>query len=45
MYQKKTGKESTITVKEVDKIKNDKDARKPPPIAISYVKPKMVAIW
>jgi len=40
IYQKKTGPEVTITVKEVDKIKNDKDARKPPPIVISYVKPE-----
>lgn len=40
LYQEKTGPGVTITVKEVDEIKNDKDARKPPPIVISHVKPE-----
>lgn len=38
LYQKKAGSGVTIMVKEVGEIKNDKDARKPPPIVISHVK-------
>jgi phenylacetate-CoA ligase len=38
VYQEKVGPTVTITVKEVDEIKNPKDAGKPPPIVVSYVK-------
>jgi phenylacetate-CoA ligase len=38
IYQKKVGPKVTINVKEVDKIVNEKDSRKPPPIVISHVK-------
>ncbi len=38
-YQKKAGPDVTIAVKEVDEIKHPKDARKPPPIVVSHVKP------
>jgi len=37
VYQKKTGPDVTITVKEVDKIPHVKDTGKPPPIVVSYV--------
>ncbi|HID25541.1 MAG TPA: phenylacetate--CoA ligase family protein [Thermoplasmata archaeon] len=37
VYQKKTGPDVTITVKEVDKIPHVKDTGKPPPIVVSHV--------
>jgi phenylacetate-CoA ligase len=37
-YLRKVGPEVTINVMEVDEIKNDKNANKPPPIVISHVK-------
>jgi phenylacetate-CoA ligase len=37
MYQMKSGDEVTIRVDEVDEIKNEKNASKPPPIVISHV--------
>lgn len=40
IYHKKVGSEVTINVKEIDEIKKDKDACKPPPIVVSHVKPK-----
>jgi phenylacetate-coenzyme A ligase PaaK-like adenylate-forming protein len=38
MYQKKSGPDVKINVKEVKEVKNPKDASKPPPIVVSYVK-------
>lgn len=38
VYQQKVGPNVSITVNEVDEIKNLKDASKPPPIVVSYVK-------
>lgn len=38
IYQKKTGTDVNINIKEVKEIKNEKDARKPPPIVITHVK-------
>ena len=38
VYQQKVGPNVLITVNEVDEIKNLKDASKPPPIVVSYVK-------
>jgi len=40
IYHEKVGPDVTITIKEVDKIKHPKDARKPPPIVVSYVTQK-----
>jgi phenylacetate-CoA ligase len=40
VYQQKVGPDVIITVKEVDEIKNPKDASKPAPIVISHVKTK-----
>jgi len=37
VYQKKTGPNVTITVKEVDEIPHVKDTGKPPPIVVSHV--------
>ena len=37
-YMKKIGPEVTINVKEVDEIKNNDNASKPPPIVVSHVK-------
>ena len=38
IYQQKVGPDVKISVKEVDEIINTKDASKPPPIVVSYVK-------
>jgi phenylacetate-CoA ligase len=38
MYEKKTGEEVKITIKEVDEIPHDKNSSKPPPIVVSHVK-------
>ena len=40
IYHEKVGPDVTITIKEVDKIKHPKDARKPPSIVVSYVTQK-----
>ena len=40
IYSMNVGPEVTINVKEVDEIKKDKDASKPPPIVVSHIKPK-----
>ena len=40
VYQKKVGSGVKINVKEVDEIKSGPNARKPPPIVVSHVKPE-----
>lgn len=39
-YRNKTGPEVKLNIKEVNEIKNKKNARKPPPIVVSHVKQK-----